>query len=149
MIFGNMAHLEEWFFLENSVKECFAYTKEHPLVSYEKGVHRIDGDRLYVNILEYTTTTPEDRFWEAHRNYLDIHILLRGEERIDLNFTDRMHLREYVPAEDFLPMDGEENASVLLRPGDFLVCYPADAHRTGIVIEEPTVVKKAIFKVRI
>ena len=67
MIFGNRNHISEFSFLEDSVKECFTYAKEHDLASYEKGSHEIDGERLFVNIVEYETTTPENRFWEAHK----------------------------------------------------------------------------------
>ena len=68
MIFGNINNLSEFPFLEEQVKECFEYAKTHDLASYEKGSYEIDGDRLFVNIVEYTTTTPEERFWEAHKN---------------------------------------------------------------------------------
>ena len=64
MIFGNINNLSEFPFLEEQVKECFEYAKTHDLASYEKGSYEIDGDRLFVNIVEYTTTTPEERFWE-------------------------------------------------------------------------------------
>ena len=78
MIFGNMDHVEEFPYLEKGIKECFEYAKTHDLASFEKGSHEIDGDRLFVNIVEYTTTTPEERFWEAHKKYLDVHVMLRG-----------------------------------------------------------------------
>ena len=93
MIFGNIQNLGEYPFLEEQIKECFAYAKEHDLMSYEKGSHEIDGDRLFVNVVEYTTTTAEERFWEAHRQYLDLHLMLRGTEQIDLNFIQNMDLR--------------------------------------------------------
>ena len=57
MIFGNINNLSEFPFLEEQVKECFEYAKTHDLASYEKGSHEIDVDRLFVNIVEYTTTT--------------------------------------------------------------------------------------------
>jgi len=149
MIFGNRNHISEFSFLEDSVKECFTYAKEHDLASYEKGSHEIDGERLFVNIVEYETTTPENRFWEAHKEYMDVNVMISGQEQIDLNFIGNMELKEYVPKDDFLPMDGEKNGSVILRPGDFLVCYPNDAHRTAVEVEGAEKVKKAIFKVRI
>ncbi len=149
MIFGNIQNLNEFAFLEEAVQECFAYAKAHDLLSYEKGSHEIDGERLFVNIVEYTTTTPENRFWEAHKNYLDVHVMLCGEEQIDLNFIQNMEVKEFVEKDDFLPMDGEKKASVVLRKGDFLICYPADGHRTAVAVAEPVTIKKAIFKVRI
>ena len=29
-----------------------------------------------------------------------------------------------------LPMDGAPNSHVVLRPGDFLICYPEDGHHS-------------------
>lgn len=147
MIFGNINHLEEFGFLEDSVKKCFEYLKDHDLMAYEKGTHAIDGDRLFVNVVEYTTTAAENRFWEAHKDYLDVHVMLKGQEQIDVNFIRNMELKEYVKKDDFLPMEGEKNASVVLREGDFLVCYPSDGHRTAVQVEEPETIKKGIFKV--
>ncbi|MCI5700192.1 MAG: YhcH/YjgK/YiaL family protein [Lachnospiraceae bacterium] len=149
MIFGNLNNLDEYPFLEEQVKECFMYAKEHALVEHEKGSHEIDGERLFVNIVEYETVKAEERFWEAHRNYLDIHLMLDGTEQIDLNFIQNMELKEFVPKDDFLPMDGEKNCSVILRNGDFLICYPSDGHRTAVAVGESQKIKKAIFKVRI
>ena len=75
--------------------------------------------------------------------------MLQGREQIDVNFIENMHLKEYVKKDDFLPMEGEKAGSVILKPGDFLVCYPNDAHRTAVEVEGPENVKKAIFKVKI
>lgn len=149
MIFGNLNNLGEFPFLEEKVRECFDYAKRHDLASYEKGSHEIDGERLFVNIVEYTTTTPEERFWEAHKNYLDVHVMLHGTEQIDVNFIQNMEVKEFVPQEDFLPMEGEKNSSVILRDNDFLICYPSDGHRTAVAVNEPQTIKKAIFKVRV
>ena len=148
MIFGNINSIEEFPFLEEEIKECFEYAKTHDLASFEKGSHEIDGDRLFVNIVEYTTTNAEDRFWEAHKNYLDVHVMIHGNEQIDLNFIQNMDLKEFVEKDDFLP--GKKNSSVVLTDGDFLICYPSDGHRTAVQAgNEPEKIKKAIFKVKI
>lgn len=149
MIFGNIQNLTEYPFLEEQIKACFAYAKANDLLTYEKGSYKIDGERLFVNIVEYTTTTAENRFWEAHKNYLDVHLMLHGKEQIDLNFIQNMNVKEFVEKDDFLPMEGEKNSSVVLEDGDFLICYPSDGHRTAVAVENPEAIKKAIFKVQI
>ncbi|MDB8820966.1 MULTISPECIES: YhcH/YjgK/YiaL family protein [Peptostreptococcus] len=149
MIFGNVKNLSEYSYLEEQIKECFDYYKNNDLKSFEKGSHEIDGQRLFVNIVEYTTTKPENRFWEAHKNYLDLHLMLDGCEQIDLNFINNMKLGEFVEKDDFLPMEGPKNSSVVLRDGDFLICYPADGHMTAVAVDEPQKIKKAIFKIQI
>lgn len=149
MVFGNIHNLNEFSFLEKEVLECFSYANENDLLSYEKGSHEIDGENLFVNIVEYETTDADKRFWEAHRKYLDLHLMLKGIEQIDINFIDNMEQKEFVDKDDFLPLDGEPNSNVILTKGDFLLCYPNDAHRTAVAVDKPNIIKKAIFKIRI
>ena len=44
----------------------------------------------------------------------------------------------------------EEKATVnLINKGDFLICYPEDAHRTAIICQQSQTIKKAIFKIKL
>lgn len=149
MIFGSIKNLQEYSALEEHIKKCITYASENDLLSFEKGRYEIDGDYLFVNIVEYTTTQAESCFWEAHKKYLDIHLMLRGQEQIDLNFIQNMSVKEYVEDSDFLSMDGEKNSSVVLKAGDYLICYPGDGHRTAVAVKDIETIKKAIFKIRI
>lgn len=51
----------------------------------------LDGDRVYCTRFTYETIPLEEGFFEAHRRYLDIHIMLSGSERVDV--TGRTSLR--------------------------------------------------------
>lgn len=147
MIFGNISHEKTYSNLDKDLLECFKYAKENSLIDYEKGTYIIDGEDIFVNIVRYETFEKEERFWEAHKKYIDIHLMLDGCERIDLNFIENLNQREYEEEGDFLPLDGEPNGYIELRKGDFLVCYPEDAHMTAIKVNEKENIKKAIFKV--
>jgi YhcH/YjgK/YiaL family protein len=149
MIFGNINHYEEYDSLGEQIQKCLLYAKTHDLMALEKGTHEIEGQDLFVNIVEYETTTPEKRFWESHKKYLDVHLMLDGTEQIDLNFIHNMNVGEFVESDDFLPMNGQKKTSVVLKNGDFLICYPNDAHRTAVAHENPEQIRKAIFKVKI
>lgn len=105
MVFGNIRDRKDYAWLEDVVGKCFDYANTHDLLSFEKGSHTIDGDDLFVNIVEYETTNAADRFWEAHRQYLDLHFMLRGPEQIDVNFIDNME-PEGVCGEGRLPASG-------------------------------------------
>lgn len=147
MIFANIN--QNLPYLPENVKECLEFAKKNDLLSFEPGSHEIDGKRLFVNIAEYETTERENRPWEAHKDYLDLHLMLRGSEILDLGFIENMEQKEYVPEEDFLPLDGDRSCSVILSEGDFLVCYPDDAHLTAVKNGEIQKIKKAIFKIQI
>ncbi|KSV59576.1 YhcH/YjgK/YiaL family protein [Acetivibrio ethanolgignens] len=149
MIYGNIKQLKNFYYLEKEILACFEYLKSHDLKSMELGSYEIEGKRMFVNLCEYTTTVAEERFWEAHKEYLDIHVMLSGMEQIDVCFIEAMEQKSYVPEEDFLPLEGNATGHVILQAGDFLVCYPQDGHRTAIQVEGPQKIKKAIFKVKI
>lgn len=147
MIFGNIDHAQRYTFLDDKIKQCFAYAKEYDLMALEPGSYPIDGENIFVNIVQYETKTVPERFWEAHRKYIDIHYMLQGPEQINLNFIDNMKQGEFKEADDFLPLEGPNNSSVVLEKGDFLICYPEDGHMTAIKVGESATIKKAIFKV--
>ncbi|MGL5507136.1 MAG: YhcH/YjgK/YiaL family protein [Paraclostridium sp.] len=147
MIFGNINHGKTYSNIDSDLKRCFEYAKENRLVDFEKGTHIIDGDDIFVNIVEYDTCEKEERFWEAHKKYIDVHLMLNGCERIDLNFIENLEQKTYEKENDFLPLKGDNNGYVELRDGDFLICYPEDAHMTAIKVNEKEPIKKAIFKV--
>ena len=75
--------------------------------------------------------------------------MLDGSEKIAINNIDNLEQKEYEEEGDFLPLSGQESAIVTLEKGDFLICYPEDAHMTAIKNVESKHIKKAIFKVKI
>lgn len=147
MIFGNIKNLHEYDYLPVDIKKCFEYAASNNLLDFEKGSYKIDGNNLFVNIVEYETIDVENRFWEAHKNYLDLHLMLDGKEQIDVNFIGNMEEKEFVEKDDFLPLEGDKNGHVILEKDDFLICYPNDAHRTALKVNNPKKIKKAIFKI--
>ena len=111
----------------------------------EQTIH-LQGDALYATRFTYETVSPEESVFEAHRRYLDIHIMMEGEERIDLAHPDAL-----TPAGesigDFYPYAGWPEQSVLLSPGSFLVVFPGDAHRLKLHTGERKTVSKVVFKI--
>lgn len=147
MIYSNIKNKNEYKFLDEKIQKCFEYIEENNLKDMEKATYEIDGKDIFVNIVEYETTKAENRFWEAHKQYIDIHFMLEGKEYININFIDDMEKKPYIEKDDFLELIGDKKISVLMKERDFLICYPNDAHMTAVEVENPEKIKKAIFKV--
>ena len=107
----------------------------------------LDGMRVYCTRFTYETIPPEQGFFEAHRRYLDIHLMLSGEERVDLAHPDSLTLTSSQEENDFYAYQGREAHTLVLRPGEFLVVFPGDAHRIKLQTDAPRTVSKAVFKV--
>ncbi len=150
MIYGNLSDEKTYAFLPDAVRKCLQFARTHELSKLDTGRHTIDGDDIYVNIAEYTTDERSKKGWEAHKQYIDIHVLSQGEEYIDVSFVQHMTAGTYEEQTDYVPISGTEiQSSCHMRPGDFLICYAEDAHRPGVQVQGPALVKKGIFKVRI
>ena len=106
---------------------------------------QLEGDKLYVTRFTYETLPREETFFEAHKRYLDVHLMVQGEERVELASPGGLTLFEHQG--DFYAYRGEAEQSLVLRPGSFLVVFPEDAHRIKIQVNGPETVSKVVFKV--
>lgn len=125
------------------------YLKNHDLASMDKGSHPIDGDNFFVNVIEYDTTDENNRIWEAHKTYLDIHVVAAGVERIYHNFIENMKIEAYHEQDDYLEITGTKENAINLSPNQLLIFHPEDAHKTGVKADEEMTVKKGVFKVKL
>lgn len=107
----------------------------------------LKGDLVYCTRFTYETILQEESFFEAHRRYLDIHIMVEGEERVDMNRPEDLNLTDAQEGNDFYAYQGESWHSTVLKPGEFLVVFPGDAHRIKVQVDGPKTVSKAVFKV--
>ena len=107
----------------------------------------LKGDLVYCTRFTYETISQEESFFEAHRRYLDIHIMVEGEERVDMNRPEDLKLTDAQEGNDFYAYQGESWHSTVLKPGEFLVVFPGDAHRIKVQVDGPKTVSKAVFKV--
>jgi len=109
----------------------------------------IDGEHLYASVASYETGTRDERRFEAHRRYIDIQVLLAGEEAVDVTLErDLPPLEVYDPQRDVMFLKPPAHAATLpLRPGWFAVFYPHDVHRPGCHLEGKRAVRKIVMKV--
>ena len=134
--------------LDMVLKAVVAYTPEN----YETGRIELDGDKVFLNRLAFTTNDPAGAKFEAHRLYADVMYIVEGEETIFVKPTSQLSniTKEYDPAVDYLLADFDKDATpVHLTAGSFIVLMPQDAHAPSCWYSEPKAVKKIVGKVRL
>ena len=106
----------------------------------------IEGDALYAFRNEYTTVPFEETYFEAHKKYLDIQMVVSGQEMCGI--ADPATLGEpFKEKPDFKGYHGDPEQCVTLRPDNFMIVFPGDAHRLKIAVNEPELVSKVVFKI--
>ena len=110
-------------------------------------------ENTYVNIDVYNTKDFNNCKLEAHKKYIDIQMLITGNERLDYINTDGLKVsEEYDENRDIMFFETPDIPlnSVQLTPYNFALIYPHEAHMPQInYINKTHSVKKAVVKIKI
>ena len=128
-----------------------ALERINPEFLSQLGSDRVDivPGQVWCTKFTYKTIADADSFFEAHEKFLDIHMMLQGSERVEISDPKDLELTRSEPQNDFYAYEGEGRHKLVLTPGDFLVVWPADAHKIKMFVETPAEVTKAVFKIKI
>ncbi len=149
MILDSIKNAELYFGVCPRMAQAFEYIRTHDLSVLEAGRHDIDGDDIYVNIMERELKKCEDAKVEVHDVFADIQLLLVGDQE-DFGWIERkdvkLPLGEFDTEKDVQFFDDKVQTIYTLRKGQFTILMPEDGHAPMIGTGS---VKKAIVKVRI
>jgi YhcH/YjgK/YiaL family protein len=149
MIYDTLEHMEKYFQKESQIHKALCYAQSFD-TSKPDGRYEIEGDSLYALVSSYATFPDEERRFEAHRKYIDVQVLLEGEEKIETSFaSDLKPLEEYFEPKDIIFLQPPPDfASLVMRPGYFAVFFPHDIHRPNCNLHGKSRVRKIVLKVR-
>ena len=113
------------------------------------GSYPLQGETVFVNVMQFATQRAEEKRAELHRSYIDIQILLEGEERIYYGLAGSARERDaWHEEEDYqLCQQIDNEQSLMLKPGMFAVFMPGEPHKPGCPVTQPEMIKKAVIKV--
>lgn len=113
----------------------------------EANTQLIEGT-LFCNPVTLTSKPEEECIYEAHRKYIDLHYIVSGIERIATSdITALSTTTPYSPEKDIEFLNGDADGYYDLKPGQFMVCYPNDAHKVAMMASQPCHIQKVVFKI--
>ena len=128
--------------------KAFSFLKENDLASLKLGKIQIDGENVYATVTEGPTKDFDKTIWESHRNYNDIHYVIKGKEKIGVAPVSLATVtKEYDSTKDLANYTAK-GKYYITNPGTFFIIFPEDAHRPGIKVEGYNVEKKIVIKIR-
>jgi len=134
------ANPDEW-------AEAYKFLTENDLAAIELGRHDIT-DGTYANVQEYTSKT--EGSYEAHRKYIDVQVVVSGEEIIFVAPLDKTCdlLHEYDEMDDYLLWtDASDAVAVPANSQNWVLLFPNEAHKPGMAVDEPSPVRKVVVKI--
>ncbi len=149
MIVADLSQAERYEALHPLFKELFAYMRQHDLTKVPDGRINLKGEELFINVDDAQMQPAEERRLEVHRKYIDIQFPLSASEVVGWKALSDVKGASDAPfdeARDIAFYTQPAAAYFEVRPGQFYLLYPEDAH-APLVGEGP--IRKAIAKVRI
>ena len=134
--------------IDKKIEKYTDYMKNLKVTEKDIGKHVVDSDFFYV-VQKYLTKNSEECELESHRKYIDVQIMLKGTEVIQIADTSKLSIKkEYDDKKDVVYWHTKNAMNqVLLREGDYIILYPEMAHKGAIKLDESEEVLKIVGKV--
>ncbi|MTI17257.1 DUF386 domain-containing protein [Rhodobacteraceae bacterium RKSG542] len=150
MLSANLDHLETVPYIHPDLLQFILQAKDFLAMKPEAGRHELVGDKLFILVMETEVQPLEQRRPELHEKYLDVQILLEGEEILGYGHMPTGPLTEDKLAEKDVAFTAmiENEKFIRMAPRDFAVFYPAELHRPQVSPSGETApVRKAVLKI--
>jgi YhcH/YjgK/YiaL family protein len=97
----------------------------------------------------YLPKARAEGFFESHRKFIDVQVVVAGEELMEVaEITRLMVATDYNPERDLLKYADVADASVLrMQAGEVAVFFPEDGHMPSLQWRGPGLVRKTVVKV--
>ena len=130
MILSQLQDSSRYESLHPLFKQAFDYIKANDLSKVEPGRIEFDGANLFINVIDTQLVPAQQQKLEMHRKYIDIHVPLTQAEQIGYKHIAYLGESEapFDEAGDYALYADPNVCWTLVRPGEFLIVYPEDAH---------------------
>lgn len=146
MIYGKISDLAQYRGLGAALDQAIDWVLTGAYKDLPQGKTEIDGSRVFVTRSFYETKPSDELIFEAHEQYGDIHLVLSGEDEIQVSSTEDLQFIERREGKDFAAYQGEPESVCVMRPGYFLIVFAQDAHRVKVMHKTSQTIEKAVVK---
>lgn len=132
------------------VNTVIEYLNGKDLTLIENGKYEL-SDGVILKVMEYIThEEPEEVLLEAHREYLDLQLVVSGNEQFLFQAIEL--------GDEAIPYDKKKDvefftaqyfSTIALSSGDFVIVFPNDLHVGNVNADKEESVKKFVFKLKI
>ncbi len=159
MIVGKLNHLYRYKGISKNIDTAIDFVLEKGIdgiIAMAPGKYEIDGKNVFMNRDTYVAKPKNETFFENHENYMDLQIVLKGQEYFAYTDISNPTLKVTTPYnadKDVTKYNGDNVDAVtdsqwfILEEGYALV-YTEDVHLAKCDVNGGTV-EKAVIKIKI
>ncbi len=151
MIYGEIKDIKYYKGISKNLDRAIDFIFEKKYLNNQIGKNEIDGDFIYFNCPDKAMTRNKANLdLEYHKRYIDIHIVIDGEESIGYTSREKcVETKTYDIDGDYGLVKAELDMEFYLNKDKFLIFFPEEAHIALLKVGEEKEIKKVIFKVEL
>lgn len=147
MITDSLSCLGRYRGMHPALDTAIRWLEEHDLASLPNGRTEVEGQTVFINVMDADLRPAEGADFEVHHLYADLQIDLTGSEY--WAWTTRAEpTGAFDETADCGFAAGPEQSSGLLGEGRFALFLPGEYHKPSCISPESRAVRKAVVKIR-
>ncbi|OCG45757.1 hypothetical protein A9G34_01275 [Gilliamella sp. Choc4-2] len=151
MILGNINHLALIPYLPAKIKQSIEYIKDNVNHNTPVGRYDIDGDNIFFILSDSTSRDIDEANPEYHKKYIDVQIVLEGQEGMAVNTLPPYTkvIDDQIETNDIAFVETpEEEKLIIMQQNDFIVFFPYEVHKPLCSIKKNVaIVRKVVVKI--
>lgn len=130
MILDVLENLPHYLPLAKGFAKAVEFLARQDLDRLVAGRHEIDGEREFAMISKNVGRSRDGARLEAHRQYIDIQVVLAGLDNIGWKSVNQCRKPDgdYIAGRDVRFYTDEPDIWLAVQPGTFAIFFPGDAH---------------------
>lgn len=130
--------------------KAFAYISNTNFNTLKVGVYPVVGKKVYSKITEGVNKDYDKTAWEAHHDYIDLQLMVRGKEKIAVaHLASAKPITKYDPVEDVTHYTAPTANTYIADTKTLFVFFPENTHRPSIRFDGNDQFKKVVVKVSV
>ncbi len=148
MIFDTLKNIENYRGL-GRVYTALEFLKNTDFDAMKLGRYELDGDNIFYMVQSYDTD-PQKTIAEAHKKYIDIQFMVKGEELIGVAPIGCDEKETEAKPQNDVWFYECKTEPITLISDSFMVLYPNDLHCPGVATNNtPMTCRKVVVKVKV
>lgn len=146
MICDSLEHLKRYQGLNKNLDTAIDYLQTHDLAALPDGRTEVDGDNVFINMMDATLHSDHGFHPEYHKTYADLQIDITGGEGWGYATAPGEEVGTFTGDIGF--QNSPDAVTGSLGEGRFVLFFPGELHKPGVARPECTKVRKAVVKIR-
>ena len=145
MICDTLQHLGRYRGLHPNLDTAIDYLLTHDLAALPLGRTEVDGDKVFINVMDADLQPQEGSHLEYHKKYADLQVNLTGGERWGFASAPGTEVKPF--AGDIGFVDTADAVTGTLGEERFALFFPLELHRPSIARPDCARLRKAVVKI--